>query len=263
MNTSSEGWAAGEVYEHFMGRWSREVASRFLAWLTSGENRRWLDIGCGTGALTKQILSMTQPQMITGIDPSLDFVRYARQQTSRAHFFVADAGGLALQDKIFDNIVSGLALNFMPHPERALLEMRRVVKPGGIVAAYVWDYAGKMEFLRYFWDAAVELDPLAAALHEGRRFPICQPEPLQRLWENAGFQNVRVDPLDIPTPFENFESYWQPFTWGSFPAPKYALSLDEPKRNDLREHLRAAVPTASDGTINLIARAWAVQGYAA
>lgn len=262
MNTS-EHWAAGEVYEHFMGRWSGEVASRFLAWLPPGENHRWLDIGCGTGALTKQILLMSRPQMITGIDPSHDFIRYARQQITRAHFLVADAGGLALQDKIVDTVVSGLALNFMPHPERALLEMRRVVKPGGIVAAYVWDYAGKMEFLRYFWDAAVELDPHAAALHEGRRFPICQPEPLQRLWEGAGFQNIAVDPLDIPTPFDSFESYWQPFTRGSFPAPKYALSLNETQRNNLREHLRAAVPTASDGTINLIARAWAVRGYAA
>ncbi|MBZ0281427.1 MAG: class I SAM-dependent methyltransferase [Anaerolineae bacterium] len=246
-----------------MGRWSGEVASRFLAWMPQGENRRWLDIGCGTGALTRRIISTAQPQMMVGIDPSLDFVGYARQQTSGAHFLVADAGGLALQDKIVDTVVSGLALNFMPHPERALLEMRRVVKPGGVVAAYVWDYAGKMEFLRYFWDAAVELDPHAAALHEGHRFPICQPELLRRLWEGTGFQNIAVDALDIPTPFDSFESYWQPFTRGSFPAPKYALSLNEMQRNNLREHLRAAVPTASDGTINLIARAWAVRGYTA
>lgn len=261
MSTFSEQWAAGEVYEHFMGRWSREIASAFLEWLPHEAKQIWLDVGCGTGALATTIIASTHPQMVVGLDPSFDFVRYANHQTIEASFLVADASFLAIRNQIFDRVVSGLALNFMPRPEQALMEMRRVVKPGGVVAAYVWDYAGKMEFLRYFWDAALELDEKADLFHEGKRFPICQPEPLQQLWQQAGFHDIAVEGLDIPTIFENFESYWHPFTLGNFPAPKYVSSLDGRQRGNLRERVRASVPTESDGSIHLIARAWAVRGY--
>jgi ubiquinone/menaquinone biosynthesis C-methylase UbiE len=261
MDTLPENWAASEAYEWFMGRWSRQVAALFLKWLNYTPNQRWLDVGCGTGALTRTILSSASPQLMVGLDPSFAFVRYAHQQSLEASFVVGGAGSLAVQDKTFDNVVSGLALNFFPQPEQALLELQRIVKPGGLVAAYVWDYAGKMEFLRYFWDAALELDANAAAFHEGRRFPVCQPEPLRELWQKAGFHDVVVEALDISTRFDTFESYWQPFTVGNFPAPKYAMALAETQRARLRERLRRAVPTANDGSINLIARAWAVRGY--
>lgn len=261
MDNLQEHWASGDVYDQFMGRWSWEVAIQFLNWLQIRPDQHWLDVGCGTGALARAIAMYAKPQVVIGFDPSVDFVRYARQQLNKGSFFVTDGRALAVLNETFDVIVSGLALNFMPQPEQALREMHRVIKPGGVVAAYVWDYAGKMEFLRYFWDAAVELDAGAVAMHEGNRFPICQPEPLQRLWQRAGFHNVSVVALEIPTIFDSFESYWQPFTLGNFPAPAYASSLDEIRRSNLRSHLHSTMPIAVDGTIQLIARVWAVRGY--
>jgi SAM-dependent methyltransferase len=256
-----EHWAAGDAYEQFMGRWSWAVAARFLEWLNFAPGQHWLDVGCGTGALTRAIAAFTQPQAMVGLDPSWDFVQYAKQQTTEASFLVAEGGALAIGSETFDAVISGLALNFIPQPEQAITDMHRVVKPGGVVAAYVWDYAGKMEFLRYFWDAAVALDASAASLHEGKRFPICQSEPLRQLWQGAGFNTISVDALDIRTQFDSFESYWHPFTLGNFPAPQYVLSLDETQRNRFRDRLHTVIPTEDDGSIHLTARVWAVRGY--
>jgi SAM-dependent methyltransferase len=262
-NTSHENWAAGDAYEQFMGKWSEEVACRFLAWLKVEPNQRWLDVGCGTGALTRSIEALGEPQMVVGVDPSLDFVRFAHQQKriTQTHLLVAGGSNLAIMREAFDTIVSGLALNFIPQPEHALLDMRRVVKPGGMVAAYVWDYAGKMEFLRYFWDAAVELNPQAWSMHEGYRFPLCHPQRLNQLWQGAGFNNVVVDAIDIPAIFDTFDDYWRLFTLGNFPAPKYASSLNEKQRHLLSERLRVTIPITKKGAIHLTARAWAVRGY--
>ncbi|MCC6617371.1 MAG: class I SAM-dependent methyltransferase [Anaerolineae bacterium] len=257
---SSEKWASGDAYEHFMGRWSAEVASLFLDRLQPAAQSIWLDIGCGTGALTRVIASRVQSGLLVGVDSSFDFVRYAIQRNQGATFITASGAALPAADDRFDFVASGLALNFMPQPEQTLKEWVRVVKPGAIVAAYVWDYAGKMEFLRYFWDAAVALNSDAKPHHEGNRFPICQPDPLRQLWQGAGLQQVSLHPLDAVTRFESFESYWQPFTFGNFPAPQYALSLDDEHRKQLHDRLQSDIPTEKDGSIRLIARAWAVIG---
>ncbi len=131
---------------------------------------------------------------------------------------------------------------------------------GGTVAAYVWDYAGQMQLMRYFWDAAVALDPAASHLDEGQRFPLCQPEPLMQLFRAAGLREVEVRLIDIPTAFRDFEDYWSPFLGGQGPAPSYTMSLSEERRSALRERLRATLPMAADGSIHLIAGAWAVRG---
>lgn len=261
MDGKHEHWATGDAYEQFMGRWSWEVALKFLKWLEVAPQKSWLDVGCGTGALTRAIATHTQAQSVYGLDASLDFVQYASTHLRQARFLVADGAHFALQDGTFDAIVSGLALNFIPHPEHALSEMRRVAKPDGLVAAYVWDYADKMEFLRYFWDSAVALDESANLLHEGNRFPVCQPDALHQLWAGVNLHTVQIDPLDIPTVFDNFDEYWHSFTVGNFPAPNYVASLDETRRNSLRDHLHASVPIAEDGTIRMIARVWAIRGY--
>jgi SAM-dependent methyltransferase len=260
-----ETWASGDAYEQYMGRWSAQIAALFLDKLDVKPNARWLDVGCGTGAVSRAITGYTfggyaQAQNITALDLSFDFVRYARRQSPSVEFINASATALPLVSNHYHAVVSGLMLNFVPQPETAVREFWRVAKAGGIAAAYLWDYAGKMEFLRYFWDAAVALKPEAKALHEGYRFPICQPEALKALWEGAGLKHVSVQALDVPTVFENFEAYWQIFTAGKFPAPQYLLSLDENSRQTLREQLRAAVPIQDDGSIQFIARAWAVIG---
>jgi hypothetical protein len=139
-------------------------------------------------------------------------------------------------------------------------EMVRVVRQNGIVALYVWDYADKMELMRYFWDAAVALDPSARPLDEGVRFPICNPERLAALFQDAGLKNVETRAIDIPTDFRDFDDCWLPFLGGQGPAPGYAMSLSEGARNALRERIRAALPVQSDGSMHLTARAWAVRG---
>ncbi len=256
-------WAAGDLYEPYVGRWSRRVARDFLNWLAVPAGMHWLDVGCGTGALTRTILEQAAPSSVVSVDASPGYVEYAKAHTgdSRARFEVGDAQSLPFDSASADAVVSGLVLNFVPQPRQAVAEMARVARPGSIVAAYVWDYAGKMELMRYFWDAAVALNPAAADLDEGRRFPICQQRSFAELFEGAGLRDVEVRPIDVPTEFRNFDDYWSPFLGGQGPAPGYAVSLSETRRAELRERIRSALPVAKDGTIHLIARAWAGRGY--
>ena len=158
-------------------------------------------------------------------------------------------------------MVSGLVLNFVPDPAAAVKAMCEAAA-SGVVAAYVWDYADRMQLMRYFWDAAVALDPAAAELDEGVRFPICRPERLDALWREAGLTEVSSRAIDVPTTFPDFDDYWRPFLGGQAPAPGYAMSLDEGRRTALRERIRSILPIAEDGSINLMARAWAVRGRA-
>ena len=255
-------WAAGEAYEAYVGRWSRLVAAAFVSWLDVPPGQRWLDVGCGTGALTAAVLAAASPAAVVGVDPSAGFVASARISVPQAGFVVGDAQALPFPGRLADATVSGLALNFVPDPGRAAAEFARVTAAGGVVAAYVWDYAGRMAMMRAFWDAATALDPAAAALDEGERFPLCRPGHLARLWTAAGLDDVSVRPLDVPTVFTGFEDYWQPFLGGQGPAPGYAMSLTEQRRLALRELLRSRLPAGPDGTIALTARAWAVRGTA-
>lgn len=258
-----DGWASGAAYEPYVGRWSRLVAREFLNWLAVPAGKRWLDVGCGTGALSKTILAHAAPSAVMGIDPSASYIAFARAQglDGRVSFMVGDARSLPAEAGRYDAVVSGLVLNFVAEPDQALAEMVRVVRPGGMVAAYVWDYAGGMQLMRYFWAAAVALDPAALEFDEGRRFfPLCQPDPLADLFNVAGLRQVRICAIDVPTVFRNFDDYWSPFLGGQGPAPGYAMSLSEDRRAALRERVRASLPVAPDGSIPLIARAWAVHG---
>lgn len=257
-----DSWVSGEAYEGYIGRWSRLVAHEFLNWLSVPTGRQWLDVGCGTGMLSKSILELTEPAEIKGIDRSEGFINFAKEHVrdKRVEFEVGDAESLTFDSASFDAAVSGLVLNFVPHPERALAEMARVTRPNGIVAVYVWDYAERMQLIRYFFDAAIALDPKADELDEGRRFPICQPDALGQLFESTGLQNVEVRPIEVPTIFRDFDDYWIPFLGGQGPAPSYAMSLSEEGRVALRERIRASLPFNSDGSISRVARAWAARG---
>jgi SAM-dependent methyltransferase len=255
-------WGGGAAYEPYVGRWSRLVAREFVHWLAVPPSARWLDVGCGTGALTETILRDADPAEIDGVDPSEGFLKVAREhiRDPRVRFEVGDARNLARSSNRYDAVVSALVLNFIPDPPAGMTEMVRVVRPEGIIAGYVWDYAGKMEMMRYFWDAAAALWPEDIDHDEGRRFSICNPGPLTALFEGAGLQHVEVRGIDVPTRFRDFDDYWHPFLGGQFPAPAYAMALSADDRSALRERIRAALPTAADGSIELIARAWAVRG---
>ncbi len=255
-------WAVGDAYEPYVGRWSRLVAHEFLKWVDVPPASHWLDVGCGTGALSQMILNLCDPKTVRGIDRSEGFVAYARSKLydPRVAFEVGDAQSLPVDSDMYDASVSGLVLNFVPQAEKMTSEMARAVKKGGTVAVYVWDYADKMQLMRYFWDAAIELDPAASELDEGPRFPVCNPNALRELFQRSALQQVETRGIEIDTHFKDFDDYWNPFLGGQGPAPAYAMSLSEGKRTQLRELLRSKLPFASDGSIPLIARAWAVKG---
>lgn len=262
MQKPSDTWTTGDAYETYIGRWSRLVASEFLNWLMPGHKRRWIDVGCGTGAMTRTILEVTDPSEVVGIDPSERYIVHARHNTHEpnAMFLTGNAQHLPFKDGGFDIAVSGLVLNFVPDPAMAVAEMRRIVRPGGVVAAYVWDYAAGMQLIRYFWNAALLLDPAALELDEGRRFPLCQPEPLRTLFNNAGLASTAVILIEVQTFHKNFDDYWSAFLGGQGPAPSYCMALPENRRAELKDRLKATLPVDSDGAIRLTARAFGVRG---
>jgi len=265
LNRSFDQWAAGDAYDTFMGRWSRRVADDFLEWLAPVPRANWLEVGCGTGALTKAVCQRAEPASLVACDPSPEFVSFARKsiKDSSVTFRIAGADDLPRRDGGFDVIVSGLVLNFIPQPSDAVRSMRERIRPRGLLAAYVWDYAEGMQFLRIFWDEAVALDPSAAKLDEGRRFPLCRPDALIHLFEQAGLDSVEARAIEIATTFPDFDAYWSPFLGGTGPAPGYVGSLDRDAREQLRLRLKQRVAPSTDGSIRLTARALGVRGLVA
>ncbi|MCM4078352.1 class I SAM-dependent methyltransferase [Paractinoplanes hotanensis] len=253
---TSDVWELGAAYEAYVGRWSRQVAAEFVGWLGVPAGARWLDAGCGTGALTSTILGGAAPAAVIGVDPSRSFLR-----TAPANRVAGDAAALPLRGGGVDAVVSGLALNFVPRPERAVAEFVRVAGPGAIVASYVWDYDAGMRMMRHFWDAAAEVVPAAADKDEGPRFPICREPALRDAWSAAGLDDVVTRAIEIPTVFAGFDDFWQPFLGGQGAAPAYLATLTTAEQAAIRERLRATLPTAPDGTIPLTASAWAVRGH--
>ena len=256
----SERWDEGEAYDRFMGRWSRPVASRFVDWLGIAPDADWLDVGCGTGSLLGTIARSSSPHRLAGVDRSAAFVATAQGRLVDAELSVADAQELPFGQGVFDATVSGLVLNFIPDPAAALAEMARVTRPGGVVGIYVWDYADGMEFLRRFWEAATAVDPSGEVHDEGLRFPICKPGPLRSLFVAAGLPEVMTSAITVHTTFASFDDYWQPFLAGQGAAGAYVARLPNTRRETLAEAVRGRLPVATDGSIDLLARAWAVRG---
>jgi SAM-dependent methyltransferase len=260
----SDTWERGSAYEQYVGRWSRRVAPAFLDWLGMPAGLAWLDVGCGTGALSAAIVDRCAPSAVTGVEPSEGFLKAATTNLAgRAVLHQGSATAIPLGDASVDVAVCGLVLNFVPDQRAGLVEMARATRAGGTVGAYVWDYAGKMDLMRHFWDAAVELDPQTASLDEGLRFPICRPDAMKALFESAGLQGAEVTAIDIPTTFASFDDYWQPFLGGQGPAPAYAMSLDQTARVRLRDRVRGYLPEMANGSIPMNARAWAARGTVA
>jgi SAM-dependent methyltransferase len=261
-NSAKDVWESGDSYEPYVGRWSRLVAREFIPWLSLPEGKSWLDVGSGTGALSETILEIANPQKLKGVDRSEGYVEHTQGNIHdpRATFEVGNAQALPVLSESVDAAVSGMVMNFVPQPDQMIAEMARVVCNGGTVALYVWDYAGKMQMLRHFWNAASVLDSAARELDEGWRFSICNPNSLNYLFQHAGLSQVVIRPIDILAEFKDFDDYWTPFLGGQGPAPGYVMSLDEKRRAQLRDKIYNSLPFALDGTIPLLMRAWAVKG---
>jgi len=254
-------WESGDAYELYMGRWSRLVAKPFLEWINPQPELRWLDVGCGTGPLSDIILNHYKPAELYAVDQSESFIKSAQLRLRQGiQLRVGNAMALPVDDNAVDITVSGLLLNIPPAPDEALQEMVRVTSDGGTVAAYVWDYAGSMEMLHHFWEAAVEVNLMAEVMHEGKRFADCNKPALRQLFNEAGLTEIALTSFEIVQEFPNFDQFWAPFQAGQGTAPTYLVSQPEADQAALRDLLRERLPTASDGSIKLRARAWAIKG---
>ena len=251
-----------DKYDRLMGRWSRRLAPLFTQFAHVEDGQTILDLGCGTGQLSAVVTASAPHGAVTGVDRSREYVAAARRGVAspRAQFEVGDAQALRFADGTFDRVLSLLVINFVPDHRRALREMIRVTRPGGIVAAAVWDYGEGMEMLRAFWDAVVAIDPDASARDE-RHSPLCRCGELASLWRDLGLNDVDEQPLTVTLDFASFDDYWQPFLGGQAPSGTYASSLPDSWTRKLREQLRARLlGNAPDRPIALRARAWAVRG---
>ena len=260
--TSEFRWSGSVGYDGFVGRWSRLVAAEFVPWLNLPAGSTWIDVGCGTGELTRTILRVAAPGKVVSLDPSEGYLDYARSSTidPRAEFRVGNDQDVRSLGVTADAVVSGLVLNFVPDAVAALCTAAGVTAAGGLIGAYVWDYADGMTMILHFWDAAVEEDQAARSKHQGVRFPLCAPGALKSAFEKAGLVDVVERPIDVTGRFADFDEYWTPFLSGEGPAPGYLASLPSERQTRIREMVRNRLPIAADGSITLTCRAWAVRG---
>jgi SAM-dependent methyltransferase len=257
-------FSEAEAYERFMGRWSRLLAPQLVVFSEIGNGEAVLDVGSGTGALSTALRAAATHGNVTGVDPSVTYVKHAsrRSRDPFLRFVVGDARRLPFENAAFDKTVSALVLNFVPEPARALGEMVRVTKPGGVVTSAVWDYGEGMQMLRVFWDEAAAVDPAAKSRDEAH-MPLCAAGQLTALWQEAGLRDVQEVALTVALHFTSFDDYWGPFLLGQGPAGAYASALSPESRRALAQRLRwRLLGDGPNRAIEIHARAWAVKGTA-
>lgn len=252
------------AYEQVMGRWSRRLAPSLIGFAGVADGEDILDVGCGTGSLTFALPRAADVASVTGIDFAQPYVEHTRAANSDPRITVqqGDACAMPFEAARFDRAIAMLSLQFMPQPDQAVGEMRRVVRPGGVVAAAVWDSYGGMPSNRMFWDVAGMLDPDAIVRRARMYFnPIVQPGGLGALWREVGLADVRETSLLIRMEYARFDDYWEPIASGEGSLGQYHASLDAPSRTALRARVRAAfLGGADDGLRSFVAVALACRG---
>lgn len=247
------------AYDGFIGRYSDELAKELCAVAGIENGMRVLEVGCGTGALTEELVRRAGAGNVAAVEPSDTFAAACRERNPGAEVHQTGGEALPFEDDSFDAALSQLVLNFMADPLHCVREMLRVTKPGGIVASCVWDYAGEMKLLRAFWDAAIDVDPSARDSDEGMGMHPRNPLQLRALWEDARMTDVETGELHASAAYESFDALWEPLTSGVGAAGAYCAALSEDDRQALREalFLRLGKPGES---FELPARAWWVRG---
>lgn len=246
-----------QAYDEFMGRHSRPLAQLFAGFTGITRGLTVLDVGSGPGALTETLAEIVGPEHVAAAEPSPTFAAACAARIPRADVREVPAERLPWTDGAFDAALCQLVVNFMEDPAAGVLEMRRVVRSGGIVSACIWDTSGGMEMLQTFWDAALSLDPSAPA--EGARARFGSPEDLRDLWTDSGLDKLTTDTLDVDCTYGDFDDFWQPFTAGVGPAGGYCASLEPAARDVLREECRRRLGDPP-GPFHLSARSWAIRG---
>ena len=248
---------AGDAYDRFMGRYSRELAPKVIEFAGIESGMRVVDIGCGPGALTDELDSLVGRESVSAADPSEPFVAACAERLPGADVRRAEAEALPWEDGRFDAALAQLVVNFMQDPPAGVGEMRRVVRSGGVVAGCTWDYSDGMQLLRAFWDAAAALDPDAP--DEGRTMRYRSAEELDELWRRVGLDEVATAPLVVKTTYAGFDELWQPLTLGVGPAGAYCSGLEPKRQEALRDELLVRL-RSPEGPFTLSAKAWAVRG---
>jgi ubiquinone/menaquinone biosynthesis C-methylase UbiE len=251
------------AYERYMGRWSRAIGEKFLAWLAPPEHCYWLDVGCGTGAFTDLIVTQAAPEKIIGIDPSPAQVEHAKHSVtaSNADFRVATAIDLPFGAGEFDVVVSALVIHFIADRPRAFREMLRVAKPGGIVGGYTWRKSPAIIDAPYGPLARAVIE-IAGDVMQSPTVSEAMPDGLRATLTAEGYRDIEIATIEASQTFRDFEDYWLSQT-STFPHPvaKSVAALSDRDRERLRDNLRAALPAAVDGSITYASRATAFQAY--
>ena len=249
----------GAAYERLMGRWSRVAGEQFIAWLALPQGLRWLDVGCGNGAFTEEIVSRCGPAAVTGIDPSEGQISYARNRpgTRMAEFHTGDSQALPFADQGFDTATMALVIAFVPNPAKGVAELARVIRPGGTAAAYMWDLPA----------LSLPLGPIYRALQDMRMSAPLPPsseasrlESMAALWRDAGLEAVETTVIRVNVAFDSFEDFWESTTLPAGPHAKFVHALPDAAKQELRRRLRESLPAATDGRIAYESLANAVKG---
>lgn len=266
--TPSSTFAAGsgDGYELLMGRWSRRLVGPFLDFVGAARGESVLDVGCGTGCLAEALAKRFEAEHVRGVDISPAYIEHARRHNRdpRLSFEVGDACALTLTDRSFDRVLSLLMLHFVPRPEVAIAEMRRVARPGAVVGAAVWDARGGFVANRIFFDTAAALDPKANE-RRARNYtrPMTRPGELARAWRAAGLVDVVETTLSIRMEYASFEDYWAPYVGKDGPQAEYVATLSSAEQTRLCDAVRLAyLDGEPDGPRSYAALAWAVRGVA-
>jgi ubiquinone/menaquinone biosynthesis C-methylase UbiE len=250
---------AGDVYDRYMGRYSRLLAPLLADFAGVEPGMRALDVGCGPGALSHALVERLGAENVAAADPSESFVAACKERLPGIDVRQAAAERLPWPDDTFDAGLAQLVVNFMADPVAGVAEMNRVVRSGGVVAACTWDYREGMTMLRTFFDAALALDPYAP--DEGQTMGVQDADDLRQVWSQAGLEHVETGELVVEAEYADFDDFWQPFTTGTGPAGAYCASLGTEQQNALREELRRRLGDPQS-PFELSARAWAVRGLA-
>jgi ubiquinone/menaquinone biosynthesis C-methylase UbiE len=248
---------SGDAYDLFMGRYSHPLASVFVAAAEVAVGDRVLDVGCGPGALTGVLVDRVGSSLVAATDPSPPFVAECARRFPGVDVRVGRAEEIPFDDAVFDCAMSQLVLHFVSDADQALRELRRVVRPGGTIAACVWDFEDEMEMLRHFWDAAVEVE--ATAPGEGRLLRLGRRGELAELFRSAGLEGVVETTLEVATTYRDFDELWAGFLAGIGPAGSFCVSLTDAQRDVLRQELFRRVGEP-DGPFTLGATARCVTG---